>query len=234
MTGAARAGPSTYLGVVQLQTGDYPAATAGLTQALQLFRDLSDRQGQAWALNHLGMVQQLTGDYPAATASLTEALQLFRELGERPGEAEALINLGELLFQSSAYPEACGCFTDALSIARDINAPVQEARALEGIGQSQIREGNPGQGTEHLRQALAIYRRIGAPDVQRIETTLQRLTLTRDDHRQGRRDEPRTYGLRVSTSSRLHTLPYPKTLVGQGSQGLLRAPQKPTSRRYGG
>ena len=57
--------------MVQQLTGDYPAAAASLTQALQLFRDLGDRRGQAWALNHLGVVQQLTGDYPAATASLT-------------------------------------------------------------------------------------------------------------------------------------------------------------------
>jgi hypothetical protein len=35
------------LGVVHWLTGDYPAATANLTQALQLFRDLSDRPGEA-------------------------------------------------------------------------------------------------------------------------------------------------------------------------------------------
>ena len=32
------------LGVAQELTGDYPAATASLTQALELFRDLGDRQ----------------------------------------------------------------------------------------------------------------------------------------------------------------------------------------------
>ena len=75
------------LGAVQRLTGDYPAAAASLTQALQLSRDLGDRHGQAWALDDLGVVQQLTGDYPAATASLTQALQLFRDLG-RPAAAK--------------------------------------------------------------------------------------------------------------------------------------------------
>ena len=87
---------------MQWRTGDYPAATASLTQALQLFRDLGDRRGQAWTLDGLGVVQQLTGDYPAAVASLTRALELFRDLGDRHGQAGTLINLGELLFLSSA------------------------------------------------------------------------------------------------------------------------------------
>ena len=75
------------LGVVQWLTGDYPAATANLTQALQLFRDLDDGHGQACALNQLGQVQWRTGDYPAATASLTQALAAVPRPGRpaRPG-----------------------------------------------------------------------------------------------------------------------------------------------------
>jgi tetratricopeptide (TPR) repeat protein len=160
------------LGTVHELTWDYPAATASLTRALELFGDLGDRQGQAWALNQLGVVQRLTGDSPAATASLTQALELSRQLGDLQGQAGASINLGELLFLSSAYREARDHFAQALSIARDINTPVEEARALEGIGRCHIQEGNPGQGAADLRQALAIYRRIGAPEAQRVETTL--------------------------------------------------------------
>ena len=72
---------------MQRLTGDYPAAAASQQQALELFRDLGDRLGQASALNELGIVQQLTGDYPAAAASHQQALELFRDLGEpaRPG-----------------------------------------------------------------------------------------------------------------------------------------------------
>src|ERR1700733_9086399 len=64
----------TQLGIVQGLPGDFPAATASLTQAVQLSRDLGDRRGQAWALRDLGVVQRRTGDYPAATASLTQSL----------------------------------------------------------------------------------------------------------------------------------------------------------------
>jgi hypothetical protein len=37
----------TNLGNVQARTGDYPAAVASQERALRMFRDLSDRRGQA-------------------------------------------------------------------------------------------------------------------------------------------------------------------------------------------
>ena len=62
-------------------TGDYPAAAASHRQALALYRDLGDRRGQAYALNHLGVVRRLTGDYRAAAASHQQAIPLYRDLG---------------------------------------------------------------------------------------------------------------------------------------------------------
>jgi tetratricopeptide (TPR) repeat protein len=160
------------LGVVQSLTGNYPAATASLTRALQLFTDIGDKEGQGSALTHLGAVQQATGNCPAATASLTRALRLFRDLGDRHGQAGASISLAEILFLTSEYDQARRYFAQALDIAQDIGTPVEEARALEGIGLCRNQEESPGQGAEHLRRALAIYRRIGAPEAQRIETAL--------------------------------------------------------------
>ena len=40
---------------------DYAAAFAHERQALELWRQLGDRLGQAWALDELGMVHQETG-----------------------------------------------------------------------------------------------------------------------------------------------------------------------------
>ena len=77
----------TDLGLVRYLTGDYPAAAAGLEQALELHRDLGHPLGEANALNYLGAVQHMTGDYPAAAASLAQARELSRDLGYRYGEA---------------------------------------------------------------------------------------------------------------------------------------------------
>ena len=47
---------------MQQLTGDYPAAAASHQQALELFRDLGDRHGQAEALNSLGELSSRTAD----------------------------------------------------------------------------------------------------------------------------------------------------------------------------
>ena len=57
------------LGVVLYLTGDYPAAAANHSRALELCRGTGDRSGEAGALNDLGVVQLATGRYPAAAAS---------------------------------------------------------------------------------------------------------------------------------------------------------------------
>ena len=67
----------------------YPAAGVSLRQALDLFRDLGDRYGQAVTLGGLGGLQIQTGEYPAAVTSLRQALELYRDLGDRDGEAHA-------------------------------------------------------------------------------------------------------------------------------------------------
>ncbi len=107
-------------------TGDYAAAAADQRQALDLFRQLGDRLGQARALDELGLMQQQAGDYPAATASVTEAIELFRDLGSRYDLAMALNSLGELSFRTSATQEARSRHSQALAIARELGAPLRK------------------------------------------------------------------------------------------------------------
>ena len=51
------------LGIVRRLTGDYPGAAQAQQEALDIYRDLGDRQGQANALDHLGTLRTLTDDY---------------------------------------------------------------------------------------------------------------------------------------------------------------------------
>ena len=69
-TGPARPDALTNLGDVRRLTGDYPGAVRDLEEALDIYRDLGDRLGQANALTNLGKVRRLTGDYPAAARDL--------------------------------------------------------------------------------------------------------------------------------------------------------------------
>ncbi len=79
-----------------IDAGDYPAATASISQSLAMFSDLGEWALEASAIHYLGLLQLLTGHYPAAATSLRLALQLNRELGCRFREAETLTFLGYL------------------------------------------------------------------------------------------------------------------------------------------
>ena len=153
----------TQLGVVQQQTGDYPAAAASLTLALQLSRDLGDRHGQAWALHDLGAVQQQTGDYSAAAASLTRALQLSRDLGDRQIQACALNLLGVVQQQTGDYPAAAASSTQAMQLFGGLGDRHGQAVASISLGELLLLSRAPREARDYFAQALSSARHINAP-----------------------------------------------------------------------
>jgi tetratricopeptide (TPR) repeat protein len=89
------------LGVVQRLTGDYPAATASLTRALELFRDLRDRHGQAGASINLGELLSLSLAYREARGYFVQALSIARDIDTPAGEGQGARNLQQAL---AIYP----------------------------------------------------------------------------------------------------------------------------------
>ena len=142
------------------------------SEALELYRSLENRLGQAHTLNYLGIAQHVSDDYLTAEATMTDALELYRDLGHRLGQAEVLNNLGEV-YAVSDPAQARACHEQALEIARSISAILEEARALEGIGNNEILEAGPARDGLILRRALELYRQIGSPQADRVSETLR-------------------------------------------------------------
>ena len=67
-----------------------------LEEALDIYRDIGDRLGQANALTDLGSVRRVTGDYRGAAEALEKALDIYRDIGDRLGQANALSALGNV------------------------------------------------------------------------------------------------------------------------------------------
>jgi hypothetical protein len=74
-----------------------------LQAALDIYRDLGDRLGQANALHGLGVVAERTGPYPAAAGALEEALGIYRDLGDRLGQTRFLMRLGQVRLGTADY-----------------------------------------------------------------------------------------------------------------------------------
>lgn len=111
------------LGLAHQLTGDYPAATACLAEAIELFRDLGDRHGLAKALNSLGELSLRTSAALEARSHHAEALAIARELGT-PGEQAraALEGIGRSLLHRDPA-EAAAYLRQALEIYQNIGAP---------------------------------------------------------------------------------------------------------------
>ena len=60
------------------QTGDYPAATAGVAEAIELFRDLGSRHDLAMALNSLGELSLRTSATQEARSRRLDYLRRLR------------------------------------------------------------------------------------------------------------------------------------------------------------
>jgi tetratricopeptide (TPR) repeat protein/transcriptional regulator with XRE-family HTH domain len=158
---AGQAGALGRLGVVQLLTGDYPAALSSLTQALVLYRDLGDRAGQAYALYQLGEAQALTGDYPAVVTSFGRVRELCSDLGDQAGQAYALNGLGGVQWQTGHYPAAAASHQKALALFRDIGDQLGQGYALSQLGLVRRLTGDYPAAATSLIQALALYGALG-------------------------------------------------------------------------
>ena len=130
------------LGILQRETGDYPAAAASLARAVALYGEAGDPSGQAYALNRLGFLRVVTGDYRAAAASHEQALALARSSGDRRAEGAALLNLGLVQHLTGDYPAAATLLQRALALFYDLGNLHGQALALNSLGVVQQETGD--------------------------------------------------------------------------------------------
>jgi len=169
----------TELGVLQAETGGYPAAAATLTRAVALYGDAGDVPGQAHALNQLGYLRVLTGDYRAATASTRQALTLARSASDRFVEADTLIHLGLVQQETGDYPAALASHQQALALFSTLGDLEGQAEALNCLGVGQQETGDyPAAAASH-QQALALFSTLG--NLQGQANTLNDLGIVQQE-----------------------------------------------------
>ena len=158
---SGEAGTLSELGLLQRETGDYPAAAASLARAVALCGEVGDRSGQGDALNRLGFLRVVTGDYPAAAASHQQALALARSAGDRLAEGAALVNLALVQQLTGDYPAAAAGLQRALALFRNLGNPYGQAQALNDLGVVQQETGDYPAAAASQQQALALFRDLG-------------------------------------------------------------------------
>lgn len=146
-----------------LRLGRLDEARASLARALDLFRNLDDRPGQARTHLTIGYIVGLTGENGAALWHAEQALDLFRATGDEDGQASALNDMGWYHVQLGHHRDALEHCQRALAIRRRraAGATQGEAHTLDSLGYIYHQRGDHQRALDCYRQALTIFRDLG-------------------------------------------------------------------------
>jgi CHAT domain-containing protein/Tfp pilus assembly protein PilF len=148
----------------QLYSEEGPAAALPLyEQALALYRQASDRLGEAITIGYIGNCHKRQGDYDRALENLRRALVMKRELGDRLEEGKTLSHLGLVFWEQAAYPAAIGHFELAIDIGREIGHAQLEGSAINNLSLVYDELGDYERSLEQYQRALELYREIDFP-----------------------------------------------------------------------
>ncbi|MEM6435697.1 MAG: tetratricopeptide repeat protein [Cyanobacteria bacterium P01_D01_bin.115] len=162
-------------GIQQSRVSQFQAAIMSWEQALELYRQIGDRQWEANSLGNLGITYRNLGSYRRAIDYLEQTLTITREIGDRQGEANSLGNLGLAYDSLGDYRRAIDFQEQSLAIKREIGDRQGEAHSLGNLGLAYASLGDYRRTIDFSEQHLAIAREIG--DLQGETNSLGNLGL---------------------------------------------------------
>ena len=146
------------LSLTRLQSGDAVGAADSEREALQLFRDLGDRRGEALGWLHLGQIGVYVGDDIRAQTHLEKCLAIARELRHQEIEGECERRLGEAAFELGDRVRAHVRFTRSMTVCLEAGDKRGEANAMRWLGKADLEAGSFQWARTRLGDALRSFR----------------------------------------------------------------------------
>ena len=144
-------------------------------RALELYRSVSHRRGQAIALNAVGWCHALLGAYEQARSCCEEALPLLVELGDRSGQADTLDSLGYAHRHLRRHDDAVECYQRAVGLIRELGDRYREATTVVNLGEAHRAGGDADAARRAWQEALAILEHLDHPDAAGVRRRLASL-----------------------------------------------------------
>jgi predicted ATPase/class 3 adenylate cyclase len=165
--GRSRARALTGVGALTARRGDAENGRRHLEEAVELWRELGDRDELASALDSLGWpLIYDAGDETSALAAFEEALEIRRELGDAAGETRALVGFCQVLVALGEVERAETISYELLERAGD---PRTEHFAYHFLADCALIRGDTVEAENRYRQSLRAALPLG--DV--IETSFE-------------------------------------------------------------
>ncbi len=146
----------------QYQMSQYQAALQSWQEALRIYREIGDRQGETASLGNLGVVCRNLGQYDKAIEFLQQALTIAREISNHQKEANALNNLAIVHYLLGQYYKAIEYYQQSLNIFQEIGNRQGETNALNNLANTYRTLGQHNKAIELLKESLSIAQDIGS------------------------------------------------------------------------
>jgi CHAT domain-containing protein len=156
-------------GVEQSQTSQFREALQSWQAALEIYREIGDRSGEAGTLNNIGFMQKSLGNYPSALEYYQQSLAITQEIGDRAGEAQALNNIGIVNDLQENYPSALDYYQQSLVITQEIGDRATESATLQNTGIAYRDSGQYQQAEEVLFEAAAILESLRSSELSEAD-----------------------------------------------------------------
>ncbi|MGB3759482.1 MAG: tetratricopeptide repeat protein [Rivularia sp. (in: cyanobacteria)] len=150
----------------QAKANQLQAALRLWQQALKIYREIKDRQGEAAALGNIGLVYYSLRDYVKAISYLEQYLTIAREIKDRQGEINTLNYLGHAYKSIGNYAKAIEYYKKYLLIAKEIKDVKAEEKTLSKIGVIYEFLGDYAKAIQYYKQSLAITKEIKDPKAE--------------------------------------------------------------------
>jgi tetratricopeptide (TPR) repeat protein len=149
------------IGLIYRDKGNLDDALKYLQDALEIFKEINYRQGEAADLGNIGLIYHLKGDLIDALKYLQDALEIHKEIGDREGEAASLTNIGLIFYSKGDLDTALKYHQDSLKIVKEIGYRLEEAACLSNIGLIVKDKGDLDDALKYYQDALKINQEIG-------------------------------------------------------------------------
>ncbi|TAE66069.1 MAG: CHAT domain-containing protein [Oscillatoriales cyanobacterium] len=130
-------------------------------QALTIYREIGDRDGEAGSLCNLGLAYNSLGKYDRAIEFHEQSLEISRQIRYRQGEAASLGNLGLAYDSLGQFQRAIEFYEQSREISRKIGDRQGEAASLGNLGNAYQSLGQFHRAIEFYEQSREISREIG-------------------------------------------------------------------------
>ncbi|MER6693380.1 AfsR/SARP family transcriptional regulator [Streptomyces minutiscleroticus] len=165
------------LGRVLTEQGELEQALSECVHALQLYRRLGDRRGEAITLRSVSIVHRAAGRLTEAAEHAEAAVGILHDLGDRLMYAYAIQALAKVRIRQGLGDTMRHELLECLRTCNEMQDGFGQALTLRTLGELDLATGRPQHAIDHLNRSLQWWTALDLPTWQ--TRTLRDLTTAR-------------------------------------------------------